>query len=112
MPSVHRDSGGTPGCGGGTLVLSPSSLLPDQIRYGLRLNSKLGAGNFLQYAYAANANRDAPLIHSNQPFVVPGGQQLTAMSVAQLTEVSARYATWYLTRSIAPMDLVAVYCDE
>jgi len=89
-----------------------SPLLPDQLRYRLRLNPKLGAGNFLHYAYALNAGRDVPLIHSDEPFTVLGGRQLSVMSIAELKDITDRYAAWFIAHGIEPMDPVAVYCRE
>jgi acyl-coenzyme A synthetase/AMP-(fatty) acid ligase len=89
-----------------------SILLPDQLRYGLRLNPKLGAGNFLHNAYAVNASRETPLVYSDRPCRVPGGEPLSALSLAQLKESTDKYAAWFLSRGIAPMDPVAVYFAE
>ncbi len=89
-----------------------SILLPDRLRYGLKLNPKLGAGNFLHHAYAANASREVPLVYSDRPCHVPGGEPLSEFSLARLKECAEKYGAWFLARGVAPMEPVAVYFEE
>jgi acyl-coenzyme A synthetase/AMP-(fatty) acid ligase len=87
------------------------AVLPDHVRYGLKLNPKLGAGNFLQYAQAVNRG-NVPLIHSDKPFEVLGRPPQATMSIAELYDITNRYAAWYYAHGIRPMDPVAVYARE
>ncbi len=97
---------------GDMLVSIQSALLPDSLRYQLKLNPQLGAGNFLQHAYALNRNRDIPLVYSDAPINMLHGMPLSALSITQLKSIADRYAAWFLERGIAPMDPVAVFCSE
>ncbi|MBR1158094.1 class I adenylate-forming enzyme family protein [Bradyrhizobium elkanii] len=87
------------------------SFLADHVRYGLKLNPWLGAGNFLEHAYAVNANRDRQIIFSDKPCEALG-ERLGALSIARLRDVCGRYAAFYFAGGVRPMDPVAVYVAE
>jgi acyl-coenzyme A synthetase/AMP-(fatty) acid ligase len=89
-----------------------AALLSNEQRYRLKLNPDLGAGNFLNYACTVNASRELPLIHGDEPVVLPGGNSLSTLSILQLKVAADTYASWYASRGIMPMDPVAVYCRE
>jgi acyl-coenzyme A synthetase/AMP-(fatty) acid ligase len=89
-----------------------SSILPDQVRMDLKLNPRIGAGNFLQYALATCADSKVPLIFGDKPIELPGGGRLGAASVGELADVCNRYAAWYYAVGVRPMDPIAVYMRE
>jgi 3-aminoavenalumate diazotase len=89
-----------------------ASLLSDEQRYRLKLNPDLGAGNFMNYACTVNASRELPLIHSDEPIALPGGERPSTLSIQQLKTAADTYASWYASQGITPMDPVAVYCRE
>ncbi len=84
-------------------------MLPDRLRYQLKLDPQLGAGNFLYRALSLSPQRDVAFIHSDEPFHVFGTTLMHSMSLAAFKDVADRYAAWYLERGISPMDPVAVY---
>jgi acyl-coenzyme A synthetase/AMP-(fatty) acid ligase len=89
-----------------------TALLSDVKRHELKLNPYLGAGNFLHVAYSINEKRGVPIIHSDVPFQVLGGQSCKVLSIAQLKEIAACYGAWYIARGVKPMDPVGVYLPE
>lgn len=89
-----------------------SARIDDGQRYALKLDPRLGAGNFLHRANSINPRRDQPLIHSDRPFIVPGGDSRDVLSIAGMKAISDRYAAWYFTHGVKRMDPVAVYFAE
>ena len=87
-------------------------LLPDEARYELKLSPTLGAGNFLYHAYAVNPGRDLPLIYSDKPLTTIDQQSLNAVSITQLKDAAEKYSAWYFSCGVAPMEPVAVYCND
>jgi acyl-coenzyme A synthetase/AMP-(fatty) acid ligase len=96
----------------GSKMVSPSALIDSRSRLALKLDPNLGTGNFLHHAVIANHGRDLPTIHSDIPFSTPNGEVRFTCSIAELKDISERYAVWYLERGVTRFDPVAVYLSH
>lgn len=86
-----------------------TSVLSDAQRYWLKLNPALGAGNFLHVAHGLNAEADAPLVWTDEPFNL-GGQMVTGpLSLNQLKAGADALARWYVGHGVRAKDPVGVY---
>ena len=71
----------------------------------------LGAGNFLDYALAANPNRDVPYAFSHSTDH-RGQVVLRGHSLTDLAALRDRYARWYHANGVRPGDPVGIVVPE
>lgn len=93
-------------------TLTGGPLLPEALRNQLRLEPKLGAGNFLQYAYATNPQREVPFIYPDRLIRTFQGEEYDRFSIASLKRITEAYAAWYLSQGVTRQDPVGVYMPE
>lgn len=86
--------------------------LATPLRRALVDNPKVGAGNFLHYAFETNPNRDAPLLWPERPFRTKSGEVFEHMSLAQFKRVVDEYAAFYYTLGVRRKEPVAIFIDE
>lgn len=89
----------------------PTSIAPIAVRQQFMKEPDLGAGNFLEYALAANPNRDVPFAFSHTTDH-RGNVALRGHSLVELAERRDRYARWYHARGVGPGDPVGVVVAE
>jgi acyl-coenzyme A synthetase/AMP-(fatty) acid ligase len=71
----------------------------------------LGAGNFLQYAFDANPNRDIPYAFRHD-LDHRGQVAVTGYSLADLIAIRERYAKWYWANGVRPGEPVGIVVAE
>lgn len=75
-------------------------------------NPKVGAGNFLHYAFEMNPNRDAPLLWTERPFHTRSGEVFEHMSLAELKRMTDEYAAFYYALGVRRKEPIAVFIEE
>jgi len=81
------------------------------VRFRLRLDPQLGAGNFLHFAHATTSCKFEPRVHVSKGCSIQG-RQVTALSVDELKCAADSYAVYYIEQGVQPLDPVAVYCTS
>jgi len=92
-------------------VSTTSSIAPMPARQQLMTEPDLGAGNFLEYAIAANPNRTVPCFFSHAEDHL-GRVTLRGHSLLDLAELRDRYAMWYHANGVRPGEPVGVVVAE
>jgi acyl-coenzyme A synthetase/AMP-(fatty) acid ligase len=87
------------------------SLISSQTRSRLKLDPRIGAGNFLRYAHRISPSPALPIVHSDVPFEALGLTRRD-LSMSELEAAADSYAAWYWTHGIRPLEPVAVYCAD
>jgi acyl-CoA synthetase (AMP-forming)/AMP-acid ligase II len=85
---------------------------PRSGRLRLLLDRRLGAGNFLQRACAANPARHRPFLFAQERLEGAPSTRVVAYSLDLLVETTRRYAAWYYGAGARPGDPVGVYLAE
>lgn len=88
-----------------------TSIAPLPVRQQFMKEPDLGAGNFLDYALAANPNRDVPFAFSHTTDH-RGDVVLRGHSLVSLAAMRDRYARWYHARGVGPGEPVGVVVAE
>jgi acyl-coenzyme A synthetase/AMP-(fatty) acid ligase len=91
--------------------MSNTSIAPLAVRQQFMLEPDLGAGNFLQYAFDANPNRDVPMTYSHATDH-RGDVLLKGHSLADLIRLRDRYAKWYWANGVRPGEPVGLVVAE
>lgn len=91
--------------------MSQTSIAPLAVREKFMTEPDLGAGNFLDYALAANPNRDVPFVFSHNRDH-RGEVVLRGHSLVDLAAIRERYAKWYWANGVRPGEPVAVVIAE
>lgn len=88
-----------------------TSIAPLDARRKLMTEPDLGAGNFLDYALAANPNRSVPFVFTHRRDH-RGRVSLRGHSLEDLAAMRERYARWYHTAGVRPGEPVGIVVDE
>jgi len=94
-----------------TTTLDPTVLTPQQ-RAAIAADERLGGGNVLQAAIAANPHPELPFIYPVRPLAGTDGQPLHALSLGDLDALAQSWSVWYLEQGVKPRDRVAVYVED
>jgi acyl-coenzyme A synthetase/AMP-(fatty) acid ligase len=90
---------------------SQTSIAPLAVRERFMTEPDLGAGNFLDYALAANPNRAVPFAFSHGTDH-RGKVVLRGHSLEDLAALRDRYAKWYWANGVRPGDPVGILVPE
>ncbi len=88
-----------------------TSIAPLEVRERFASDPDLGAGNFLDKAYAANPHRSVPFAFSHH-LDHRGEVVLKGHSLADLVRLRDRYARWYWANGVRPGEPVGVVTAE
>ncbi|MEV0644004.1 class I adenylate-forming enzyme family protein [Phytomonospora sp. NPDC050363] len=88
-----------------------TSIAPLEARRKLMTEPDLGAGNFLDHAFAANPNRNVPFVFTHR-LDHRGKVSLRGHSLKDLVALRDRYARWYHTFGVQPGEPVGVVVAE
>ena len=88
-----------------------TSIAPLEVREQFVTDPDLGAGNFLDNAYAANPNRAVPFAFSHH-LDHRGEVVLKGHSLEDLVRLRDRYARWYWANGVRPGEPVGVVIAE
>ncbi|KZL09102.1 Long-chain-fatty-acid--CoA ligase [Pseudovibrio axinellae] len=78
----------------------------------LHLDPSVGAGNFAEKALAVSLNPDQPCLLQTEAESLAKGVQVEQLSLAELVDLSHRWASWYWKKGIRAHDVVAVYAND
>ena len=88
-----------------------TSIAPLEVREQFAVDPELGAGNFLDKAYAANPHRGVPFAFSHH-LDHRGEVVLKGHSLEDLVRLRDRYARWYWANGVRPGEPVGVVIAE
>lgn len=88
-----------------------SAIAPLDVREAFMTDPDLGAGNFLDYALAANPYRAVPFVYSHH-LDDHGDVVLTGHSLEDLARMRDRYAAWYRANGVEPGQPVGLVMAE
>ncbi len=86
--------------------------LDAKLRAALAADPELGAGDFLWHVVRANPARELPILTFERPVRTFYGREFATLSLAELFEVSTRYAAWYAGAGVKAKDVVSIYLDD
>jgi acyl-coenzyme A synthetase/AMP-(fatty) acid ligase len=91
--------------------MSNTSIAPLDVRKQFMVEPDLGAGNFLQFAYDANPNRNVHMAFSHS-FDHRGEVVLKGHSLSDLIALREKYAKWYHANGVGAGDPVGIVVAE
>jgi acyl-coenzyme A synthetase/AMP-(fatty) acid ligase len=93
-------------------VFSAETVLSLGQRARLAQDPRVGGGNLLKSAIAANPHPEIPFIHTVKPITNTEGEEQTAFSLLDLDWLAQSWAVWYVSKGVGPRDRVAVFLDD
>ena len=86
--------------------------ISQEMRNQLRLDPKIGAGNFIFYAYKINPLPAVPILYLDSKFHAINGENYNHLSLDEIYKLVHLYATWYLTCGIQKKTPVAIFMND
>src|SRR3954454_14428451 len=93
-------------------VFSAETVLTPGQRARLAQDPRVGGGNLLKSAIAANPHPEVPFVHSARPLVNTDGQEQWDFSLLDLDWLAQSWSVWYLEKGVGPRDRVAVFLED
>ncbi|MFC1409716.1 class I adenylate-forming enzyme family protein [Streptacidiphilus sp. N1-12] len=93
-------------------VFSHETVLTLGQRARLAQDPRVGGGNLLKSAIAANPNPHLPFIHTLKPMTNTEGEEQSSWSLLDLDWLAQSWAVWYVGKGVGPRDRVAVFLDD
>ncbi|MEU7907458.1 class I adenylate-forming enzyme family protein [Actinoplanes sp. NPDC049118] len=94
------------------MSLSEKAILTRAQRNAFAADERVGGGNLLKSAIAANPHPEVAFIRSGRPLTNTDGELQTDFSLLQLDQLAQSWSVWYLEKGVRPRDRVAVYMKD